>query len=560
MARLKFRISSNRSFLLIAILVVAVAFASHTYLKKAYGTAGVPNIISYQGRLTDSSGSVLGGTGTTYYFKFSIWDSSTILSGNRLWPTSAPGTATSTVTSGVFNVNIGDTANSYPDALDYDFYTNADVYLQVEVSSNGTSFETLSPRQRIGSAGFAINADNVSGQLRVTSSADYTFNATNTGTGRANFSAEGQIQVGNFSSAPTAVGGGSLYYDTVSNNLFLWNAGTSLWNSVGGTTTTINGLSTALYTFIPANSVTISTSSPGVVTFGLSQNLWATSSPQFAGVTSTNLSFTSATGTTLTATSLVSSTNAFFGNATTSNLTISSISTGQCLQTGASGFIVGTGAACGSGTFTTTTINGLSATAYTLATSTSGSAFTIATTSPGTITFNLPYNLNQIGNLATTTNNIIVATGLPTAWASQDASTLLYLPGFITGTSTAFATPLNVSTSLYLPGFITGTSTAFATPLNVSTSLYLPGFITATSSATSKYTTTTVFGLTGNIISATSTANNNWSIATSGQTITWNFPYNLNQITNLATTTGNLIVGTSTPNGWTALGPGSDGP
>ncbi len=125
--------------------------------------ASVPTILSYQGRLADSSGNLLGGTGTSYYFKFSIWDNSTVGSGSRVWPTSTPTSFSATVREGVFNVNIGDTANGYPDTLDYNFSENSNVYLQVEVSSNGSSFETLSPRQRIGSSAFAQVSGAVSG-------------------------------------------------------------------------------------------------------------------------------------------------------------------------------------------------------------------------------------------------------------------------------------------------------------------------------------------------------------------------------------------------------------
>ncbi len=130
----------------------------------SYAISGVPTIMSYQGRLTDASGNLLGGSsGLTYYFKFSIWDSPTVDYGNRLWPISAP-TATSTIVkSGVFNVNIGDTANGYPDPLTYNFNTNQAIYLQVQVSSNNSSWETLSPRQRIASAPFAQLAGAVSG-------------------------------------------------------------------------------------------------------------------------------------------------------------------------------------------------------------------------------------------------------------------------------------------------------------------------------------------------------------------------------------------------------------
>ncbi|MBI5456882.1 hypothetical protein HY969_04035 [Candidatus Kaiserbacteria bacterium] len=116
--------------------------------------ASLPTIISYQGRLTDSSGNLLGGSGTTYYLKFSIWDSATVGSGTRVWPTSAPTATTANVRQGVFTVNIGDTANGYPDALNY-LFDSTSVYLQVEVSSSGSSYETLSPRQQISSSVFS---------------------------------------------------------------------------------------------------------------------------------------------------------------------------------------------------------------------------------------------------------------------------------------------------------------------------------------------------------------------------------------------------------------------
>ncbi|MCK9351235.1 MAG: hypothetical protein WCT49_01655 [Candidatus Paceibacterota bacterium] len=125
--------------------------------------AGTPLIFSYQGRITDASGNLLGGSGTNYYFKFSIWDNATVLSGTKLWPTSAPTSFATSVRQGVFNVNIGDTDNSYPDVLDFNFNTNKNIYLQVEVSSDNVTFETIGPRQRISSAPFAQMAGGVSG-------------------------------------------------------------------------------------------------------------------------------------------------------------------------------------------------------------------------------------------------------------------------------------------------------------------------------------------------------------------------------------------------------------
>ena len=150
----------------LASFVLPNIFPIQTYLStpKAQAATGVPKIFSYQGHLTDSSGNLLGGAGTSYYFKFSIWDSATVGSGTRLWPTSAPGAVTSQVTQGVFNVNIGDTANGFPDALTYDFNSSDTSYLQVEVSSDNVTFETLAPRQQITSSGYAINAATVAGK------------------------------------------------------------------------------------------------------------------------------------------------------------------------------------------------------------------------------------------------------------------------------------------------------------------------------------------------------------------------------------------------------------
>lgn len=146
-------------------IIIFFAFASALV---AQATTGVPLIMSYQGRLTDADGSLLGSSaGTTYYFKFSIWDAATggTASPNRLWPSGDPSSIDLTVRQGVFTVDIGDTAGVFPDALDYDFNTASDVYLQVEVSSTGAvgSFQALSPRQRISAVPFALLSSAVSG-------------------------------------------------------------------------------------------------------------------------------------------------------------------------------------------------------------------------------------------------------------------------------------------------------------------------------------------------------------------------------------------------------------
>src|SRR3989344_3527751 len=95
---------------------ILAAILSFSLLSEVATAAQIPpQILTYQGRLADSAGDLLGGSGTTNYFKFSIWNNATVGSGTRLWPAAAPTSASTTVRQGVFTVNIGDTANGYPD-------------------------------------------------------------------------------------------------------------------------------------------------------------------------------------------------------------------------------------------------------------------------------------------------------------------------------------------------------------------------------------------------------------------------------------------------------------
>lgn len=159
-------IKMKKDKILIKVFFVALFLLSLSFGATALSAGGVPLIFSYQGRLSDSNGVLLGGPGgATYYFKFSIWNTATGgTSGvNRLWPSGGPSAVSSTVRQGLFNINIGDTANGYPDELDYNFNTNKDIFFQTEVSSDGITFETLLPRQRVASSIFAQLAGAVSG-------------------------------------------------------------------------------------------------------------------------------------------------------------------------------------------------------------------------------------------------------------------------------------------------------------------------------------------------------------------------------------------------------------
>ncbi|MFZ2681475.1 MAG: hypothetical protein WAZ14_00005, partial [Patescibacteria group bacterium] len=142
--------------------------------EQVLAATGAPALIHHQGRLFDTSGNLLGGSsGTDYCFQFSFYDDAVVGGGDvKLWPSGSPSTMTVTVTNGVFGVNIGDTSVG-GDTLDFDFETTDTAYLNVEVAAKvgltcaagdgAESFDTLSPRQRVVSSGYAINANTISG-------------------------------------------------------------------------------------------------------------------------------------------------------------------------------------------------------------------------------------------------------------------------------------------------------------------------------------------------------------------------------------------------------------
>ncbi|MFA4906604.1 MAG: hypothetical protein WC645_08890, partial [Candidatus Margulisiibacteriota bacterium] len=114
-------------------------------------------MISYQAKMTDGSGVTV--QNGTYQLTIRIYGSAA--GGDCLYTASgtACGTATSTpvtVTNGIFSILIGDTASQ--NALTLDF--NSDTYyLGVQVGNDSE----MTPRKRIGAAGYAINSDTLDG-------------------------------------------------------------------------------------------------------------------------------------------------------------------------------------------------------------------------------------------------------------------------------------------------------------------------------------------------------------------------------------------------------------
>jgi len=121
--------------------------------------AAVPNVINYQGRLTDNTPQQQP-VNATVTIDFSVWDAAT--GGSSLWSE----TQSVQVVSGLFNTLLGSTT-PIPSTV---FSTGAMRYLEVHVSG-----ETLTPRQRIAATPFAITSASAddAGSLGGVAAADY---------------------------------------------------------------------------------------------------------------------------------------------------------------------------------------------------------------------------------------------------------------------------------------------------------------------------------------------------------------------------------------------------
>lgn len=164
------RLRALRSKLLFSLFALSAVMLS--FVPPASAAPGVPRIVNVQGRLMDAGGTLLGGAGTEYCFRFSFYDSVSVGSGAKLWPSGSPSTMTVNVRNGIYSAGIGNT-NAGGDTLDFNFQDTDTAFLNVDVAEKvgatcapgdgAETFETLSPRQRIYASGYALNASMLAG-------------------------------------------------------------------------------------------------------------------------------------------------------------------------------------------------------------------------------------------------------------------------------------------------------------------------------------------------------------------------------------------------------------
>ena len=124
--------------------LVALLHLSTTRLSSLTANAAPPKIISYQAKVTDSSGVTV--SDGTYALKFALYSALTggdcfyVASGTCASPTAV----TTTITSGVFSILLGDTTAGF-NSLTTSSLASSSVYLGVTIGSDSE----MTPRKRV---------------------------------------------------------------------------------------------------------------------------------------------------------------------------------------------------------------------------------------------------------------------------------------------------------------------------------------------------------------------------------------------------------------------------
>ncbi len=268
--------------------------------------AGIPELISYQGRLTDTSGNPLGGTGAVYCFRYSIYD--TLSGSNKVWPAGTPTNSTTTVIDGIFTDQVGRMDSLSPQ----DFYSTSTLYLQVSVntvtSTCSGSWEDLSPRQQIVSSAWSQMAQGVYGDALRTPSA--TRVQIGTGAGQATSSMTLlSLDVANVAESfgGSCSNNGSVWYNSAMTRALVCENGTIM--PISNSSTTIAGIgvnssvvSGGTVVFSNSNNVsfglngsTITATATFAAGGGTTQSYWPTY-PIALGSATNNTGTTGATG------------------------------------------------------------------------------------------------------------------------------------------------------------------------------------------------------------------------------------------------------------------------
>jgi hypothetical protein len=143
--------------LAIRLILASLTFA--TWIAGALGAATPPALLNYQGVLRDASDKPRNGT---FDMTFHFFDAP--VAGNELLVDTHTGSGGVVVTNGLFNVSLGGGVLSPGSGVVFyrileDVFHNVDtVYLEVQIGS-----ETLTPRTRVVSAGYALNAGALGG-------------------------------------------------------------------------------------------------------------------------------------------------------------------------------------------------------------------------------------------------------------------------------------------------------------------------------------------------------------------------------------------------------------
>ena len=136
------------AFVLFAPLLLSIFLGSATQ-------AAFNPELNYQGKLTDTSGDAV--SDGDYNFKFQLCTDSACAS--SVWSETRETTNKVTVTSGIFSVLLGDVTS----IASVDF--NQELWLEVQVGGTGSSptYETLTPRKKLGAVAAAFEADKLDG-------------------------------------------------------------------------------------------------------------------------------------------------------------------------------------------------------------------------------------------------------------------------------------------------------------------------------------------------------------------------------------------------------------